>query len=489
MPPIEDDYQRKRRRNHFAREDIEEQPIAKRTRTGFHDYPSHFWDALSKITLTRRALKELDRRTAVDTKRLLHFAKNGGPSLDHLRGYAHRSPQSVANMSESSSRKSKRTRDSGLLSSEGTKTSGTTGPYNSQFQQMLTDRGVFPDGYRGIDGVKLPKPNNFDELRQMLPRARPSLSPSAFSDGAFEEFQDMNRMAKSESKAMSSVIPIITGAKDLSCETQENTLFNNAEKFAPGLKMAQPDKYYGTRPEQVDERVRRDLSRYIVPSTSSSLPVAPNFFFEGKSAGGRPDVAQRQVMHDNAYGARAMFQLQNYGKEMPAYDGIAYTIGSSYSDGQLKLYSTHPRQSTTGATEYQMTQLGAYAMTHTTDSFRQGAAAYRNARDFAKEQRDQLISNANAIARSASTDVSSSQTDNRTGVSFAIANNSFGSDTSADELALHHGQSSDESDGKAYPRKRMTSAALTGLRRRSSARVPTSGAKASYTSIRRNRRT
>ncbi|PPJ53260.1 hypothetical protein CBER1_11823 [Cercospora berteroae] len=413
MPPDDDHPQRKRRRSLPARDDIEEQPSAKRRRADFDNYPPEFWDALSKITLTRRALKEFDRRTAVkksapevavgkrstrllrsDTKKLLHFAKNGGPNLNHLRGFsAHLQP--VANMSKPSSRKGKRTRDSGLPSSDGTKTSGTTDPYNSQFQQMLIERRVYPDGYEDSDG-NIQEPANINSLRELLPISRSSLSPSRFTDEAFKDFQRANRKARSEAKAMSSVVPIITGAKDNRLQTEENIQFNNLEKFAPGLKVAQPDKYYGARPEQVDERIRRDLGQYIVPSTSTSLPVAPNFFFEGKSAGGRPDVAQRQVMQDNAYGARAMFQLQNYGKETPAYDGNAYIIGSSYSDGQLKLYSTHPRQSATGDTEYHMTQLRAYAMTDTADSFREAAAAYRNARDFAQKQRDRLIAQANA---------------------------------------------------------------------------------------------
>ncbi|KAM3421630.1 hypothetical protein BST61_g2016 [Cercospora zeina] len=66
MPPDDDHPQRKRRRSLSACDDIDEQPSAKRRRAGFDNYPPEFWDALSKITLTRRALKEFDRRTAVE---------------------------------------------------------------------------------------------------------------------------------------------------------------------------------------------------------------------------------------------------------------------------------------------------------------------------------------------------------------------------------------------------------------------------------------
>ncbi|KKZ63511.1 hypothetical protein EMCG_02170 [[Emmonsia] crescens] len=42
-----------------------------------------------------------------------------------------------------------------------------------------------------------------------------------------------------------------------------------------------------------------------------------------------------------------------------------------------------------------MTPLRSFAMTNNPDTFRSGACAYRNARDWAKEQRDELIKSAN----------------------------------------------------------------------------------------------
>lgn len=69
-------------------------------------YPPRFWDTLSRVPLSRRALQEFDRRTETarlalsagtiksstrrllksDTRRLLHFASNGGPDLNVLQG-------------------------------------------------------------------------------------------------------------------------------------------------------------------------------------------------------------------------------------------------------------------------------------------------------------------------------------------------------------------------------------------------------------------
>jgi hypothetical protein len=64
------------------------------------------------------------------------------------------------------------------------------------------------------------------------------------------------------------------------------------------------------------------------------------------------------------------------------------------------MYTSHPTQTTSlgGQPEYQMTQLRTFAMTDSAETFRKGVTAYRNARDWAKEQRDKAIEEANERA-------------------------------------------------------------------------------------------
>lgn len=63
------------------------------------NHPPKFWDNLSKVWLTPRALRELDRRndtnsstiktttpSGVTATTLARFARHGGPDLRHLRG-------------------------------------------------------------------------------------------------------------------------------------------------------------------------------------------------------------------------------------------------------------------------------------------------------------------------------------------------------------------------------------------------------------------
>ncbi|OAA34506.1 hypothetical protein NOR_08451 [Metarhizium rileyi] len=64
------------------------------------NFPPQFWDNLSKVWLTPRALREIDRRngarppvttspapTVFTATTLTQFARRGGPDLRHLRGY------------------------------------------------------------------------------------------------------------------------------------------------------------------------------------------------------------------------------------------------------------------------------------------------------------------------------------------------------------------------------------------------------------------
>jgi hypothetical protein len=105
MSHQKDCQQRKRQREQSANEADESQLSAKRQKRRSDNYPPHVWDNLSKITLTRKALREFDRRirenrrpqvarverTAPrllrsDTRRLERLASNGGPDLSKLRG-------------------------------------------------------------------------------------------------------------------------------------------------------------------------------------------------------------------------------------------------------------------------------------------------------------------------------------------------------------------------------------------------------------------
>jgi hypothetical protein len=202
---------------------------------------------------------------------------------------------------------------------------------------------------------------------------------------------------------MTKAFPKITG--ETTIPSGEEVLFTNLEPLGPlddvSLIPGKPDFYDGATRERLDKRIKEELGPYIIPSRSVDAPCLPNFFAEGKGPTGFTQVAKRQACYDGALGARAMHRLQSYGAET-VYDNNAYTMSATYHhDGLLKMYAHHPTQpkSSGGNPEYHMTQLDAFAMTGTARKFREGATALRNAREWAKEQRDNFIAAANDRAR------------------------------------------------------------------------------------------
>ncbi|CAG9946340.1 unnamed protein product [Clonostachys rosea f. rosea IK726] len=160
-----------------------------------------------------------------------------------------------------------------------------------------------------------------------------------------------------------------------------------------------PDIYFGAYPEQLARSARNELAGHIVPSTMLDKLIAPNYFIEVKGPDGKAAVAIRQVRYDGAVGSRAMHSLQNYGADEPQYDGKVYTYSSTYHDGTLKMYAHHVTAPMEGSRpEYHMTQVDGWHMTGNIESFRRGATAFRNARDLAKQHRDNFIQAANTRA-------------------------------------------------------------------------------------------
>jgi hypothetical protein len=99
-----------------------------------------------------------------------------------------------------------------------------------------------------------------------------------------------------------------------------------------------------------------------------------------------------------------MHALQSYGQGGSIYDNNAYTIAATYTGGHLRLYTTHVvdpkirigRLDRIDRPKYITTQLGGWSLTGSLASLRKGVAAYRNARDWAKEKRTEFIAAANA---------------------------------------------------------------------------------------------
>ena len=294
---------------------------------------------------------------------------------------------------QSGSRKKAKTARESDVSSEPRKSSA----YDPTFEQHLIDHGVYPDGYDYDDNGSV-YPDNWEAINERLARPRPSLSPSRFSREEFRMFAKTNLQALNESTVMSKAFPIITGTSDI--PSQQNLLFGNLKPLTDGsITKAKPDHYDGSHPADLNSQIRKDLEPFIVSSTNTAAPCLPNFITEGKGPNGTTAVCKRQALYDGALAARGVHELRSYVDPETAYDNKAYTITSTYhgGSGDLTIYATHPTASNNPkySNEYHMTQLNGWKMTGNPEAFRQGASALRNARDWAKEKREELIIAAN----------------------------------------------------------------------------------------------
>ncbi|TWU72926.1 hypothetical protein ED733_000706 [Metarhizium rileyi] len=278
--------------------------------------------------------------------------------------------------------------------------SARSSAYDKGFQQHLIDYKIYPEGYEVGNGLPTIKPSNLDSIQEALRANRASLSPSQFTQEAFQDFKSKNTRIIFESDVMTTILPIICG--DSRIHSQQNVLFTELEPITSTKAVKpKPDLFDGAFLEEINKDVRDDpaLRPKIIPTKHHSLPVASNFFMEVKGPDGNASVAQRQACYDGAYGARAMHALQNHGKAQLEYDENAYAYSSTYhpATGTLQLYAHHVigPADTGGRPGYHMTQLDTWGMTGNIDTFRHGATAFRNTRDLARRHRDHFIKAAN----------------------------------------------------------------------------------------------
>ncbi|PLB43766.1 hypothetical protein P170DRAFT_514091 [Aspergillus steynii IBT 23096] len=406
--------------------------------------PAAYWDNLSTLYLTKGALQELQRRIGRPQKKrqsqrpsqtaaaILKKLKNrleevkrssrqGGFDLTDLRGYPQPEIDSRCGPMTRTRPvpKSKRTRK--ISNDADDITSITTTPYSLNFEQHLTDHQVHPLRHSYGESQKGNKPENMLEIRNRLANRRASLSSLNFSDADFDRFSTACDTASKEPQVSASVLPFIQG--NTSQYSGGGTLFNNVAPLTDGtISDAKPDIYYGVRPEELHRKIRNDLNDMIIPCTNDSLPILPNFIVEVKGLDGKTSVSKRQCCYYGALGARAVHALQSYQPDRAGeavYDNNAYTITCSYYDGMLSLFAHHLKAPAIPGErpQYFMTQLRSFMILDSPESFRDGVSAYRNARDWTKEKRDEMVVVANRRLQEAGEGASGTEHENASSTS------------------------------------------------------------------------
>ncbi|WPH03591.1 Hypothetical protein R9X50_00647300 [Acrodontium crateriforme] len=281
-----------------------------------------------------------------------------------------------------------RSPDPRRLLPDGSYVTPSTGAYDdAHFEVTLRDVAVHPIGYRRDDTQ--PLPSNFNEIK-------------AFLGGRRDD------SATSESDVVGRPLHLLLGTESLNQKSKKNHAFNSAALFDPFLIDPKPDVYYGSNASDIHSQVRADLGDLIRPSKKATNSWAPNFFIEAKGPDGTLKVLDRQIMYDGAFGARAMFALQNYcrtGEDL-IFDRKAYTMSVSINGaGDVAIFATHVEPSFIPGQkeEYFTTKVKTYDATSDMEDFKKALHAFRRARKFAAEQREILIAHANAMANALNT--------------------------------------------------------------------------------------
>ncbi|KAL3462633.1 hypothetical protein BJX64DRAFT_276975 [Aspergillus heterothallicus] len=383
----------------------------------FHP-PPLFWDKLPKLWLTKSALREATRQnkslslyqrsssipytfapdflrncSATNLKGVKRLSRCGGPDLSDIKDYPAPADFYQYSMDATNSNSKRHTTKRTKL-----KTNATTA-YDPHFEQHLIDNGVFTPFSKYPHGTEPSKPKNLKEIQQRL-RAP---CPLPDSDMQYEEFARLNKDAVSEELVIADILPKLEGNRKDGSMIGGQRLNNLAPLTDVTLACAKPDLYHGTSPNQLNRSIREDLSNMIIPTHQTSFLITPNFFVEAKGHDGSSAVVQLQACYDAALGARAMHALQQYGHENCSnkpkyYDNNAYTMAATFQNGLLGLYVTHPTRSTNNNgpdTYYVMTQVGKWCLDGDPDTYQRAITAYRNARDLAREFRDDFIRQAN----------------------------------------------------------------------------------------------
>ncbi|KAL4791256.1 hypothetical protein BDV19DRAFT_381677 [Aspergillus venezuelensis] len=333
-----------------------------------------FWDKLTKLWLTKSALREANQ--------IKEFSRCGGPDLSDIRNYP-----APADFCLYPTGPSNASSEHFTLQETMPKTGSTT-VYDRNSEDHITDHGIYLPSHKYPDGTSPSEPNNLAEIQRRIRAARPSLDISQESMGKeYKQFMELNMNAADKQLVIKNILPVLEGKQTLNSQTGGSHLFNNLAHLTDGtLSNAKPDFYHGARPQQLEPAIQKQLNDQVVPSTQSSRPIAPNFFFEIKGHAGSIPVVKRQACYNGALGTRGLHNQISSGNN-------AYTIRSTFQGGNLGLWAHHPTRSTNPdrQSDFVMTPIGKWSLDGSPESYRQGLAAYRNARDYAEGLKDDII--------------------------------------------------------------------------------------------------
>ncbi len=266
--------------------------------------------------------------------------------------------------------------------------------YDKYFERYVKDHGVVFE--------PTTTPQIVNHLQSIVRRRRASLDPDTFPDLMCHEILNTVARYPTQGELFSDAFPHLTGSHLHIPHAQNHHFSNLANMMADEdevIAQPQPDYYDGHAASPENHRLRKELYHYIVPLETSDLPMLPNLFVELKGRGGDAYVARLQAVQDGVFGARGMKRVRCLALRDDASDeekmGCAVVI--TYSARTIEAHAIYTMPSTSAEREedYHVSTFDTWTLAVHPDIVRSATQALRNLRDWAAQEREIAIREAN----------------------------------------------------------------------------------------------
>ena len=254
--------------------------------------------------------------------------------------------------------------------------------YTKEHEQEMIKSGFHPPGH-----PKTQAPTNLYDIQARLNRRRPSLDNS---DDDYPAFRENSSAAKSKRSLVTLVVSNILGNLDIPHE--QGIWFGNLEKFTYSSHMPTPDFYDGSHPSEIECGLLQELKTLIIPSANPSAAVLPTFLMSIAAPSTTPIELNRAASCYGAVAARGLHHLRCRIPQQTVNNKQAYVLTATFRAGILSLYTTHVVVATESAAQIETytTLCGSWNLLNDTNGFRKGITALRNAREWARDQRERF---------------------------------------------------------------------------------------------------
>lgn len=166
--------------------------------------------------------------------------------------------------------------------------------------------------------------------------------------------------------------------------------------------MPRSEFYDGSHPSAIECGLREEMAGLIVPSNNTSAAILPTFLMTVAAPTTSSLCLKRAAWYYGVFAARAIHQLRSHIPSQVLNDKRAYVITAGYEpdSGALNLYVTHTvvTNNPTVPVQYHTVTCCSWYLETNAETFRTAIRALRNAREWARDQREDLTRLTNGMA-------------------------------------------------------------------------------------------